>query len=209
MPRLLHVNASPREDSKSLAIAQQFLGTYRDCRPDLEVDTWNLFDSPLPDYTRVAAAAKVAAVMHQEMTPQQEAEWARDREVFDRFIAADEYLFNVPMWNHGVPYVLKQWIDIITQPGWVFGFDPSTGYSGMVDGKRAFVVYTTGIYQAGRPPAFGSDFHATYFDDWLRFTGIKDITTLFHAGNDAPFPDPPEVALAKAKSRACDMARDW
>ena len=25
------------------------------------------------------------------------------------------------------------------------------------------------------PPAFGVDFHATYFDDWLRFIGIRDI----------------------------------
>jgi FMN-dependent NADH-azoreductase len=29
---------------------------------------------------------------------------------------ADAYLFSVPMWNAGVPYVLKQWIDIITEP---------------------------------------------------------------------------------------------
>jgi len=34
--------------------------------------------------------------------------------VFDRFAAADAYLFSVPMWNAGVPYAVKQWIDIIS-----------------------------------------------------------------------------------------------
>ncbi|UQX13255.1 NAD(P)H-dependent oxidoreductase [Candidatus Mycobacterium methanotrophicum] len=34
------------------------------------------------------------------------------------------------MWNSGIPYVLKQWIDNVTQPGWAFGFDPERGYTG-------------------------------------------------------------------------------
>lgn len=45
--------------------------------------------------------------------------------MFDRFAAADAYLFSVPMWNAGVPYALKQWIDIISQPGWLFSFTPT------------------------------------------------------------------------------------
>jgi putative NADPH-quinone reductase len=49
--------------------------------------------------------------------------------VFDRFNAADIYLFAVPMWNAGVPWVLKHLIDTITQPSMCFGFDPSSGYT--------------------------------------------------------------------------------
>lgn len=210
MPRLLHVNASPRGDkSLSLAIAQTFLEAYHQRHPALEVDSWNLFEEPLPDYARAAAAAKMAVVQHRDLNPDEEVEWAKDRIVFDRFMAADSYLFNVPMWNHGVPYVLKQWIDVITQPGWVFGFDPSRGYVGLVQGKRAAVVYTSGIYKAGGPPGFGSDFHATYFNDWLRFVGIGDVTSIYHAGNDNPFPDSPEVALARAQERARNVALTW
>jgi FMN-dependent NADH-azoreductase len=82
------------------------------------------------------------------------------------------------MWNAGVPYVLKQWIDIITQPGWVFGFTPTDGYHGLLTGKKAVTVYTSGVYSPGAPPAFGSDFHSTFFNDWLRFAGITDVTEL-------------------------------
>jgi LacI family transcriptional regulator len=34
-----------------------------------------------------------------------------------RFLAADRLLFSVPMWNAGIPYVLKQFIDVVSQPG--------------------------------------------------------------------------------------------
>ena len=48
------------------------------------------------------------------------------RDTFRRFDAADRYLFSVPMWNAGVPYILKQFIDVVSQPGLVFGFDPAS-----------------------------------------------------------------------------------
>ena len=56
--------------------------------------------------------------------------WRAARETFERFDSADYYLFTVPMWNARVPYILKQFIDVVSQPGMVFGFDPVTGYTG-------------------------------------------------------------------------------
>ena len=37
-----------------------------------------------------------------------------------RFALADRVLISTPMWNFGIPYKLKQWIDVITQPGLTF-----------------------------------------------------------------------------------------
>ena len=45
-------------------------------------------------------------------------------------------------------------------------------------GKRAFVVYTSGVYAPGVSIEFGADFASTFFDDWLRFVGIADTQTL-------------------------------
>ncbi|RNI24712.1 FMN-dependent NADH-azoreductase [Flexivirga caeni] len=176
MTTLLYVSSSPRgTDSDSGAIAQEFLDNHRATRPDVTVEHLDLFDGSLPQFGRLAAGAKMAAFAGGEPSPEQSGEWHSAREVFDRFAAADTYLFSVPMWNGGVPYVLKQWIDIITQPGWAFGFDPVTGYSGLLSGKKAAVVYTSGVYAVGAPPAFGRDFHSTFFTDWLHFVGIEDV----------------------------------
>ena len=205
MSTILHVNASPRGgNSKSLALAEAFLRARLDRVPEAELDVWNLFEEPLPPFAANGAAAKVAAVKGAEPVDDEATAWAEARAVFDRFASADEYVFNVPMWNHGVPYVLKQWIDLITQPGWVFGFHPEHGYSGLLQGKRAFVVYTSGVYRTGGRPGFGSDFHATFFDDWLRFVGISDVTDLYFSGNDLVRPG--ENAFEELQDRARELA---
>jgi FMN-dependent NADH-azoreductase len=36
-------------------------------------------------------------------------------------------------------------------------------------------LYTSGVYQPGAPLAYGNDFHAAFFNDWLRFAGFTDV----------------------------------
>ncbi|WP_072807253.1 FMN-dependent NADH-azoreductase [Rhodococcoides yunnanense] len=207
MTKFLHVNASARPGSQSLAIAETFLGALAERDPAVEVDTWHLFADTLPEFGSVAAEAKMAVFGGQEQTPEQVEAWDAARAVFDRFAAADAYVFNVPMWNAGVPYVLKQWIDIVTQPGWAFGFDPAAGYSGLVTGKRAFVTYTSGVYAPGVPIEFGADFATTFFDDWLRFVGITDVSVLRFA--PTVLTATPEEDFAQHKDLARKAAADF
>jgi FMN-dependent NADH-azoreductase len=177
MTTLLHVSASPRGGSSdSLALADAFLDTYRRAHPEVAVEHLDLFEPTLPTFGPLAAGAKMAAFGGGQPSAEQQGEWDTARGVFDRFAAADAYLFSVPMWNAGVPYVLKQWIDIISQPGWLFDFTPQAGYSGLIRGKKAAVIYTSGVYSPGAPLAFGADFHAAFFNDWLRFAGFTDVT---------------------------------
>jgi len=146
MSTLLHVSASPRgaaSDSRTLAGA--FLDTHRQAHPDVTVEELNLFDATMPAFGGFAAGAKMAAFGGGQPSAEQQGEWDAARAVFDRFSAAVSYFFSVPMWNAGVPYVLKQWIDIISQPGWLFSFTPDAGYSGLIHGKKAAVIYTSGI----------------------------------------------------------------
>jgi FMN-dependent NADH-azoreductase len=192
MSTLLHVSASPRgASSDSRTLAGAFLDTHRRARPDVIVEELDLFDGKLPAFGHLAAEAKLAVFGGGQPSPEQQSEWDAARAVFDRFAAADAYLFSVPMWNAGVPYALKQWIDIVTQPGWVFGFTPDAGYSGLIRGKKAAVIYTSGVYQPGASLAYGNDFHATFFNDWLRFAGFTDVAevrwqpTVLTASRDA------------------------
>ena len=100
--------------------------------------------------------------------------WAEVQAVFDRFNAAEIYLFAIPMWNAGVPWVLKHLIDASLSPGCASA-STQFGYSPLVTGRRSVVVYTSGVFQPGAPLAFGADFHSTFFSDWLRFIGITDV----------------------------------
>ena len=121
----------------------------------------------MPEFGPAAAAAKMAVFAGADLESEAAAAWREVSETFERFAAADRYLFCVPMWNASVPYKLKQFIDVVSQPGMVFGFDPVTGYEGLLIGKQAAVIYTSAVYGPGRGPAFGADFQAPFFRDWL------------------------------------------
>ncbi len=179
MTRLLHVSSSPRGDaSESLALAARFLDAYRDTHPDHDVDHLDLWDGSLPEFGPAAAAAKMAVFAGEVPTGAQAAAWQAARDLFDRFAAADHYLFSVPMWNAGVPYVLKQFIDVVSQPGMIFDFDPVEGYTGLLTGKKAAVIHTGAVWGPGRGAAFGEDFQQPFLDGWLRWAGVEDISTI-------------------------------
>ncbi|KAA2266981.1 flavodoxin family protein [Solihabitans fulvus] len=184
MSDLLHISASPRgEASESLSIARTFLDTYRTAHPEDTVDTFDLWDGTLPEFGPAAAEAKMAVFAGQTPEGAAARAWDAARRTFERYAEADRYLFSVPMWNAGVPYILKQFIDVVSQPGMVFGFDPERGYSGLLRGKKVAVIYTSAVYGDGRDLAFGADFQRTFFDDWLRWTGIDDITEIHFRPN--------------------------
>ncbi len=178
-PRLLFVKGSPRgEQSTSARVADTFLRTYRAKYPDAEIDEIDLWREPLPEFDGDKAAAKMSFFGQGVLDGARKTAWDQIVEITQRFTAADDYLFTVPMWNGGIPYRLKLYIDILTQPGLLFGFDPALGYSGLLKGKRATAIYTSGVFAPGVAPAFGVDHHSTYFDAWLRSIGIDQIASV-------------------------------
>jgi FMN-dependent NADH-azoreductase len=202
MTALLHISSSPRgTDSESLAIADTFLDTLRAEHPEVTVSIFDLWDGTLPQFGPAAATAKMAVFAGQVPTGEQAAAWQAAERTFRRVAAADHYLFSVPMWNHGIPYVLKQFIDVISQPGLVFSFDPSHGYTGLLSGKRATVIYTSAVYGPGRPASFGTDFQAPYFNDWLNWAGIKDVAEIHFRPNLATANASTERQAAHAAAR--------
>ncbi len=200
MSTLLHIAASPisKEISESLRLADAFLETYRVAHPDVTIDTLNLWSEPLIAFDGVKVGTKATIASGGTPVGVQAEAWLEIVKTFARFNAAESYLFSVPMWNSGIPYVLKHYIDIITQPGLLFRLDPQCGYTGLLTGKKAAVIYTSAIYSPGVSPAFGRDFHSTYFDDWLRFIGVSDITTM----RFQPTMLTPDVASARLAATA-------
>ena len=110
------------------------------------------------------------------------------------------------MYNHGIPWILKHYIDTITQPGLLFGIDPEKGYFGLLEDKTAVVAYTSGIYAPGVPPQWGTDFQSNYFNDWLKFGGVSKVheirfqPTIFSSGGTPDERRP--SALDEARSLA-------
>ena len=176
MTKLLYVKASPRIGSSAIKIADAYLAALKRKDMSLEIDTLDPWNANLPEFDGNKANAKLAVIYGQTNEGAQAERWAEVTAVSKRFIAADRYLFAVPMWNGGIPYKLKQYIDIVHQPALTFGLDPAKGYFGLLHGKKATVVYTSGAYAPSMPsPAYGIDHQSTYMTAWLNQAGIMDI----------------------------------
>lgn len=175
MTKLLFIPASPRgADSKSFQLAQTYLDAMRASNPALEIDTVDLSDPELPAFDGNKVAAKMNIISGQKQNAAQQTAWDQMVAVANRFIAADRYLLAVPMWNGGIPYRLKQYIDVIHQPGLLWGLKPDTGYFGLLENKHATLVLTSGAFAQQFPsPAFGIDHHSTYLRAWLNQAGVK------------------------------------
>ena len=199
--KLLFIKGSPRsEKSTSARVAETFLSAYRAKNPNAQIEEIDLWKENLPEFDGDKAAAKMSFFGEGTLEGTRKTAWDEIVAVTQRFSGADDYLFTVPMWNDGIPYRLKLYIDIITQPGLMFGFDPVKGYSGLLKGKRATAIYTSGVYAPGVTAAFGTDFHSTYFNNWLKFIGISDTATIRY--QPTLLTSDPAVGLAKAREEA-------
>lgn len=207
MTKLLFIQASPRgEESTSIQIAQIYLDALKATNPTLVVDAMSLWGTDLPAFDGDKAAAKVNMMLGQKHNAVQKTAWDQIVQIASRFITADRYLFAVPMWNGTIPYRLKQYIDIIHQPGLLWGLKPDTGYFGLLGNKHATLVLTAGAYADSRPsPAFGVDYQSTYLRSWLNQAGIVNIDEVRYQPTMVT-PDPQGV-LEQAKRSAMDLAR--
>jgi FMN-dependent NADH-azoreductase len=209
MSKLLYIQASPRiERSFSIAVAEAFVSAYKQSNPKDEVVAMNLFKKDLPAFDGLAVQAKYTILHGLKHTPEELAAWKKVEELIGEFKSADKYVLAVPMWNFGIPYRLKQYLDIIVQPGYTFSFSPQEGYKGLVLGKPVFVAYSRGgAYPKGSAEeAF--DLQTKYFQLALGFIGFTDIRTLIVEPTLAS-PDVAKQRRAEAIAKAKEMANSF
>jgi FMN-dependent NADH-azoreductase len=203
MTHLLYIEASPMQAaSTSSGVAAAWLQAWRQKHPENTVDTLNVWDIDLPPFDADMIAAKFAVLRAQDATAPQEALWARAVAVSRRFNAADRYLFSLPMWNFGIPYRLKHFIDVVTLPGQNWRWSRQDGYQALLSGKSATLVYSSAGTYPLQPDEDGSDFQNPYMRRWLRFLDIAVEAEI----NAAPTLVAPE-ALAATKAAAVERAR--
>jgi FMN-dependent NADH-azoreductase len=180
MPKLLHIEASPRGDrSASTTVAKQFIEAYRRANPDDTVETLDLWHAKLPEFDGATIEAKYAVMTGQNPTPEQAQAWQVVTKVTNNFKSADKYVISLPMWNFGIPYKLKHFIDVLVQPGQAFSFSPDTGYKGLITGKPVVLIYArAGAYGPGTGME-AYDAQSSYMRQVLGFIGFTDIKEVF------------------------------
>ena len=203
MPRLLYIEASPRKArSASSEAAAAFIEAYRNENSGAFVDVLDLWAKPLPEFDQTMLDARYAVMGGTNFSAAQKAAWGNIEQMTDRFKAADLIVFSVPMWNFGIPYKLKHYLDLVMQPGLTFGFEATRGYFGLMSEKKALTIYASGGEYPPGTPAELVDFQSRYLNFALKFLGITNLHEIRVAPTLARGPD----AAKEVREQACAAA---
>lgn len=209
MAKLLYIEASPRKQrSSSIAVATTFLDAYKKDHPNDDITVVDLWATRLPEFDGDVIDAKYAILNGQPATDTQKKAWEAVEEVIATFKSADKYVISLPMWNFGIPYKLKHYIDVITQPGYTFSYSPTTGYTGLVTGKNIALIYARGGAYGAETGAESLDFQISYMQTALGFIGFKNPLSIIleptMGGTELK-----DAAVAKGKEIAQKLAKDF
>jgi FMN-dependent NADH-azoreductase len=205
MSRILYIQASPRgERSKSIAVADAFIKVYQENHPSDEIDVLNIFEENLVDFSHKAVKAKYTILHGKSHTEEELTVWKGIEKTIERFKSADKYVFAVPMWNFGIPWRLKQYIDILVQPTYTFAAT-GEGYKGLLEGRKVFISYARGGDYSSEPVK-AYDLQSKYLEQILGFMGLTDIRSVAAEPTLAAPPTVIKEKLDQAKSKARELA---
>jgi FMN-dependent NADH-azoreductase len=209
MARLLYIEASPRKDrSASIQIANTFVQEYERTHSGDVVETLDLWSINLPEFDGHVIDSKYVILHGLEHTEEQRKAWSGVEKVISQFTGADKYLFSLPMWNFGIPYKLKHYIDVIVQPGYTFSFSPEEGYKGLMVGRPVAAVYARGGAYGSGTGAEAFDLQKAYMEHILGFIGFSDIQTILVEPTLAS-PEDKEKSIAAAREQAVRIAASF
>ena len=210
MSKLLYIQASPRgQRSHCITVADAFIEAYKQKRPDDKIVTLNVFEASIPNFDGLAVQAKYT-ILHGKSHSKEEVEvWKAVEKVIEQFISADKYVLAVPMWNFSIPYRLKQYIDLLVQPGYTFSFSEDKGYKGLVVGKPLLAVHARGGEYPADSNAEVFDLQKKYVELIFGFMGFEDMRSLVVEPTLQGGPDVAKSRQQKAIDQAREMAVDF
>jgi FMN-dependent NADH-azoreductase len=178
------------------------VSAYKELNPSKNIETIDVWDLELPEFDAPMIAAKFAVLRSQDANEAQRAQWAKAVRLSEEFNRAENYVFSLPMWNYGVPYRLKHYIDIVTLPGQNWSWSRAEGYRALLEGKRAVLIYSSAGDFSGEAIGAYEDYQKPFMRQWLRFIGVEVVDEIAVA----PTLTDPE-ALAKIKAAGAQIAR--
>lgn len=205
MPKLFHLNCSPRADSESLAGAQAFVNGFKKARPDWDIDVMNLWREPLPEFEGYVLEAKYARMNGRAFTDSQRDAFAVAERIAIRLALADRVLISTPMWNFSIPYKLKQWFDVIIQPGLTFRFEPTTGYQPLLKDRPTLVIIASGGDFVTGMNRGRTDMATPYLREALRFIGVSNVRFVPIGPTTGPA-EPIRIARDNTHRRLAELA---
>ena len=197
MSKVLYIKANPKsdEESRTFRISEKFIEAYRAQHPNDEIMTLDLYKEGVDFLSQCDVQKHVPAPGEHRDDPVLKYAY--------QFLEADKYVFAEPLWNLGIPAILKAYIDYITVTDITFVYT-AQGPKGLCLNKKAVnITARGGGYSEGPMAQF--EMGDRYLRDILGFLGICNIETIAAENLDVIGTDVNAVvgrAIEKAKEVA-------
>lgn len=175
--QVLHLNSSGSDERSWTGIASKtFFTAYRSRNHQHIISEINLWDKDLLQYDLSHVASKMRMVTGEDKPSDKQNLEPVEKMVKTLFLA-DKLVISCPMWNYSVPYVLKQYIDCVVQPGLTFR-ETSSGPQGLLTGRPLLLITSSGgDYSTGDMKAL--DYQVPYLKDIFGLIGFTDVRHIY------------------------------
>ncbi|WP_392531882.1 FMN-dependent NADH-azoreductase [Nostoc sp. C117] len=205
MVNILHIDSSPRgERSHSRELSKEFVSAWRAAHPEDAIAYRDLGHHPVPHVDEAWIAASFSPP--ETHTPELTEALKISNQLVNEFLAADRYVFGVPMYNFNIPSTFKAYIDQIVRPNRTFAMD-AQGLRGLVQGKKAVIITARGSDFSATSPYAPYDFQEPYLRTIFGFIGLTDIQ--FINANSLNEGDARSKSLAQARVEIQNLIDQW
>ncbi|WP_346860298.1 NAD(P)H-dependent oxidoreductase [uncultured Draconibacterium sp.] len=171
MSKVLYIkaNAKPEGESRTFRISDSLIHKYMEIHPEDEITVLDLYEENLQFLPKgkLQELRNVAG------------DAGKDHPILKyayQFLQADKYIISEPIWNLGIPAILKAYIDYVAVGGITFTYT-AHGPVGMCHNKKAVNIITRGGDYSSQPME-SLEMADKYLRNIFRFMGITDFTTV-------------------------------
>ncbi len=176
MNTLLHIKASLFADQgQSSQLSDAYVANWRERHADGQVITRDFARTPMPHLDGATFQAFLTPATQRNAEQQAAVDWSDS--LIAELALSDLLVIGLPMYNLGMPSMLKAWFDHVMRAGKTFRYTEA-GPQGLLQGKKALVFATRG----GRYAGTAGDVQTQYVRKLLAFMGITEVEFVYAEG---------------------------
>ena len=176
--QVLHLNSSGSDERSYTGIAaRKFFQNYLAINSYHNVKEINLWDKDLLQYDLSHVASKMRMVSG-DVRQNDKENFAPVEKMIKTLFSANKLVISSPMWNYSVPYVLKQYIDCVVQPGLTFR-ESKSGPRGLLTGRPLLLITSSGGDYSSDAEMSRLDYQVPYLKDIFGLIGFTDVRHIY------------------------------
>ena len=163
------------QDGQSSQLVKRTLEQLEQAHGEIRAHYRDLAAEPVPHLDATRFGAFVASEADRDGQQQRVVDYSDS--LIDEIHQADVIVLGVPMYNFGIPSVLKAYFDHIARAGVTFRYTEN-GPVGLLEDRPVYILAARGGVYAGTP----NDSQTPYLRSFLGFLGLTDIHFVYAEG---------------------------